>query len=203
MSWMPPCSPAWARSSRSRRGRCAPGAQRSQGSADRPRGAGEEPHGGEEQGKNLTLPILKRQNGEQPGRSNVDGSIESEIMALIKVDPQLARRFDILVSSRRPASPPRAHHRHARTRQHRQRPGRFPGRPRARRTAVRTLDRPRLHTRRPVQCPAGPLCARLVAMRFNPDLKAKYASSSRENRRGRSQLCESCRETLEMAKWSP
>ena len=49
--------------------------------------------------KNLTLPILKRQNGEQLRQIERQmAAIESEIMALIKVDPQLARRFDILVS---------------------------------------------------------------------------------------------------------
>lgn len=49
--------------------------------------------------KNLTLPILKRHNAEQLRQIERQiAAIENEIMALIKVDPDLARRFDILVS---------------------------------------------------------------------------------------------------------
>ena len=49
--------------------------------------------------KNLTLPILKRQNGEQLRQIERQmAAIEMEIMARIKADPQLARRFEILVS---------------------------------------------------------------------------------------------------------
>lgn len=49
--------------------------------------------------KNLTLAILRRHNGEQLrqiGRQMA--AIEAEIRALIRADPDLARRFDILVS---------------------------------------------------------------------------------------------------------
>ncbi|MBD9507113.1 IS110 family transposase [Ensifer sp. ENS10] len=49
--------------------------------------------------KNLTLPILKRHNAEQLRQIERQiAALENEIMALIKVDPDLARRFDILVS---------------------------------------------------------------------------------------------------------
>lgn len=49
--------------------------------------------------KNLTLPILKRHNAaqlRQIGRQIA--ALEAEIIALIKADPDLARRFEILVS---------------------------------------------------------------------------------------------------------
>lgn len=36
------------------------------------------------------------------------------------------------------------------------------------------MERPRLHPGRPGQCSPGPLHARPFALRFNPDLKAKY-----------------------------
>lgn len=49
--------------------------------------------------KNLTLPILKRQNGAQLRQIERHiAAIEAEIMALINADPDLARRFAILVS---------------------------------------------------------------------------------------------------------
>ena len=49
--------------------------------------------------KNLTLAILKRHNAEQLRQIERQiGAIEAEIMALIRADPDLARRFDILVS---------------------------------------------------------------------------------------------------------
>ncbi|MGP2490856.1 IS110 family transposase [Mesorhizobium sp. PUT5] len=49
--------------------------------------------------KNLTLPILKRHNGEQLRQIERQlAAIEVEIMKLIKADPDLANRFDILVS---------------------------------------------------------------------------------------------------------
>ena len=49
--------------------------------------------------KNLTLPILKRHNAEQLRQIERQiGAIEVEIMALIKNEPDLARRFAILVS---------------------------------------------------------------------------------------------------------
>lgn len=49
--------------------------------------------------KNLTLPILKRQNAEQNKQIERQVSaIEKEIMTLIKADPDLARRYEILVS---------------------------------------------------------------------------------------------------------
>jgi transposase len=49
--------------------------------------------------KNLTLAILKRHNAEQLRQIERQiAAIETEIMALIKADPELARRFDILVS---------------------------------------------------------------------------------------------------------
>jgi transposase len=49
--------------------------------------------------KNLFLPILKRHNAEQLRQIERQiAAIEAEIMALIKADPDLARRFDILVS---------------------------------------------------------------------------------------------------------
>ena len=49
--------------------------------------------------KNLVLPILKRQNAAQLRQIECQmAAIEAEIMARIKADPGLARRFDILVS---------------------------------------------------------------------------------------------------------
>lgn len=49
--------------------------------------------------KTLTLAILKRHNAEQLRQIERQvAAIEAETMALIKADPQLARRFDILVS---------------------------------------------------------------------------------------------------------
>jgi transposase len=49
--------------------------------------------------KNLTLPILKRHNGEQLRQIERQlAAIEVEIVKLIKADPDLANRFDILVS---------------------------------------------------------------------------------------------------------
>lgn len=45
------------------------------------------------------MPILKRHNAEQLRQIERQiAALENEIMALIKVDPDLARRFDILVS---------------------------------------------------------------------------------------------------------
>jgi transposase len=49
--------------------------------------------------KNLTLAILRRQNGEQLRQIERHmAAIEKQIMALIKADADLARRFEILVS---------------------------------------------------------------------------------------------------------
>jgi transposase len=49
--------------------------------------------------KNLTLPVLKRHNAEQLRQIERQMvAIEREIIVLIKDDPDLARRFDILVS---------------------------------------------------------------------------------------------------------
>jgi transposase len=49
--------------------------------------------------KNLTLPILKRHNAEQLRQIERQiAAIENEIKALINADPDLARRFNILVS---------------------------------------------------------------------------------------------------------
>lgn len=49
--------------------------------------------------KTLTLAILKRHNGEQLRQIERQiAAIETEITAIIKADPDLARRFDILVS---------------------------------------------------------------------------------------------------------
>ncbi|MBN9222924.1 MAG: transposase [Mesorhizobium sp.] len=49
--------------------------------------------------KTLTLDILRRHNGEQLRQIERQiAAIETEIMALIKADPDLAGRFDILVS---------------------------------------------------------------------------------------------------------
>ena len=49
--------------------------------------------------KNLTLPILMRHNAAQLRQIERQmAAIEQEIMALIKADPDLVRRFDILVS---------------------------------------------------------------------------------------------------------
>ena len=49
--------------------------------------------------KTLALAILKRHNGEQLRQIERQiGAIEAEIMGLIKADPGLARRLDILVS---------------------------------------------------------------------------------------------------------
>lgn len=49
--------------------------------------------------KNLTLPILRRHNAEQLRQIERQiTAIEAEIRALIKADPELAARFDILVS---------------------------------------------------------------------------------------------------------
>lgn len=49
--------------------------------------------------KKLTLPILKRHNAEQLRQIERQiGAIETESMALVKTDPDLAHRFAILVS---------------------------------------------------------------------------------------------------------
>jgi len=49
--------------------------------------------------KTISLPILKRHNAEQLRQIQRQmAAIEKEIMALIKADPDLARRFDILAS---------------------------------------------------------------------------------------------------------
>ena len=49
--------------------------------------------------KNLTLPILKRHNAAQLRQIERQiAAVEAEILVLIKADPDLARRFDILVS---------------------------------------------------------------------------------------------------------
>jgi len=49
--------------------------------------------------KNLTLPILKRHNAEQLRQIERQmAAIETEIMAIIQADPDLARRFAVLVS---------------------------------------------------------------------------------------------------------
>lgn len=49
--------------------------------------------------RNLTLPLLKRHNAEQLRQIERQmAAIEREIMTLIKDDPDLARRFEILVS---------------------------------------------------------------------------------------------------------
>ena len=49
--------------------------------------------------KNLTLPILKRHNAEQLRQIERQvAAIEKEIMAFVRADPDLARRFDILIS---------------------------------------------------------------------------------------------------------
>jgi transposase len=49
--------------------------------------------------KNLSVAILKRHNGEQLRQIERQmAAIEKEIMVIIKADPDLARRFDILVS---------------------------------------------------------------------------------------------------------
>ncbi|MGE6781489.1 IS110 family transposase [Ensifer adhaerens] len=49
--------------------------------------------------KNLTLPVLKRHNAEQLRQIERQmAAIEREILELITADPDLARRFDILVS---------------------------------------------------------------------------------------------------------
>jgi transposase len=49
--------------------------------------------------KNLTLAILRRHNGEQLRQIERQiAAVEAEIKALIRADPDLARRFDILVS---------------------------------------------------------------------------------------------------------
>lgn len=49
--------------------------------------------------KNLTLPILKRHNAAQLRQIESQiAAVEAEIIALIEADPDLARRFEILVS---------------------------------------------------------------------------------------------------------
>lgn len=127
--------------------------------------------------KNLTLPILKRHNAEQLRQIERQmAAIETEIMALIEADPDLARRFAILVS--------------------------IPG-VSAITAFVLLIDMPELGTLgngqaaslaglAPVARQSGQWTGRafirggranvrqalympaLVAMRFNPDLKAKY-----------------------------
>lgn len=127
--------------------------------------------------KNLTLAILKRQNAEQLRQIERQmTTIEREIMALIKADPDLARRFDILIS--------------------------IPGIAATTAFAL-IIDMPELGTLEnakaaslaglaPVARQSGQWTGRafirggranvrqalympaLVAMRFNPDLKAKY-----------------------------
>jgi transposase len=124
--------------------------------------------------KNLTLAILKRHNGAQLRQIERQiAAIETAIMALIKADSDLARRFAILVSIPGVSAitaftllidmPELGH---ARTRLSRKRSGRLTRGPRTRRETVRQMDRPRLHPRRPGQCPTGPLhaCPRRYAL---------------------------------------
>lgn len=127
--------------------------------------------------KTITLPILRRHNAAQLRQIERQiAAIEKEIMALIKADPDLARRFDILVS--------------------------IPGVSAVTAFAL-IIDMPELGTLEnaqaaslaglaPVTRQSGQWTGRafirggranvrqalfmpaLVAMRFNPDLKAKY-----------------------------
>jgi hypothetical protein len=112
--------------------------------------------------KTLILAILKRQNAAQLRQIERQiTAIEAEIMALIRPIPtwqsastssSRSRASRLLPPSRSlstcPNSEPSAW------------PGGFSSRPRARRTAIRKVDRSRLHPRRTRQCPTGALYAR-------------------------------------------
>ncbi len=108
--------------------------------------------------KNLTLAILKRHNTEQLRQIERQMiAIEKEIMLLIRTIRTLqAASTPCLDSGPVCSHRLRAPDRHAGTRHTRSRAGSLARRPGTRRTAVRRMDRPRLHPRRPGQCPAGP-----------------------------------------------
>lgn len=140
--------------------------------------------------KNLTLAILKRHNAEQLRQIERQmEAIETEIMALIKAEPDLSRRFDILVSipgvSAITAFALLIDMPELGTLGQGQ--GGFTRRPRSRRTTVREMDRPRLHSRRSGQRPAGALHAgpRRHALQPLPQGKVRSAQGCRKSRKSR------------------
>ncbi|RFC64683.1 MULTISPECIES: IS110 family transposase [Mesorhizobium] len=127
--------------------------------------------------KNLTLAILKRHNGEQLRRIERQiAAIEKEIMALIKTYPDLARRFAILVTipgvSAITAFALLIDMPELGTLQSGQAASLAGLAPVARQSGNWTgrafIRGGRANVRQALYMPA------LVAMRFNPDLKAKY-----------------------------
>jgi transposase len=127
----------------------------------------------------LTLPLLKRQNGEQLRQIERQiAAIEAEIAAIIEADPDLARRYAILVSipgvstltafaliidmpELGTLANPQASSLAGLAPIARQ-SGKWTGRA--------SIRGGRANVRQALYMPA------LVAMRFNPDLKAKYQS---------------------------
>lgn len=127
--------------------------------------------------KTLTLAILKRHNAEQLRQIERQmAAIETEIMALIKADPDLARRFAILVSipgvSAITAFALLIDMPELGTLGHGQAASLAGLAPVARQSGQWTgrafIRGGRANVRQALYMPA------LVAMRFNPDLKAKY-----------------------------
>jgi transposase len=126
---------------------------------------------------NLTLPILKRHNAEQLRQIERQiGAIETEITARIKADPELAHRFDILVSipgvSTITAFALIIGMPELGTLENAQAASLAGLAPMARQSGKWTgrafIRGGRANVRQALYMPA------LVAMRFNPDLKAKY-----------------------------
>ncbi|WP_201285390.1 IS110 family transposase [Chelativorans xinjiangense] len=127
--------------------------------------------------KNLTLPILKRHNAEQLRQIERQmAAIDKEIMALIRADPDLARRFAILVSipgiSAITAFALLIDMPELGTLSNGQAASLAGLAPIARQSGTWTgrafIRGGRANVRQALYMPA------LVAMRFNPDLKAKY-----------------------------
>ena len=132
-------------------------------------------------GKALTLSLLKRQNAQRLEQIDRQiATVEAAILQIIEAKREgLADRFAILIQHSRRIQ----HHRlcladrNAGARLPRSRPGRQPRRPGSRSLrTVRALDRMlhsfgggRADVRQALYMPA------LVAARFNPDMKAKYA----------------------------
>ena len=132
-------------------------------------------------GKALRLSLLKRQNARASRTDrSPDSAVEVAILQTIEANVSLADRFAIL--TRIPglsnitafawliAMPG--------TRRSRSRTGRQPRRFGANRPTVRALDRPLFHSRRSRRCRQALYMPALVAARFNPDMKAKYAHTS-------------------------
>ena len=127
--------------------------------------------------KNLTSPLLKRQNGQRLAQiARHLESIEAEMLALIEADPVLARRMDILTSipglAARSAFALITGMPELGTLDSQSAAALSGTAPMTRQSGKRTgkayVTGGRVHVRKALYMPA------LVAARYNPDLKAKY-----------------------------